>query len=384
MVTLTDKEILSSATIAKTDDAVTESHSHSVGNGSSGDMQEKASGARGKADDSVMDKSGGSLDSGLNDSGASADSLSDRLTSSTDEEARLRHEDMLKEPLDFDCMEDNPHSPPYDKKGGSPDDSQVRRYRTAFTREQIGRLEKEFLKENYVSRPKRCELAASLNLPESTIKVWFQNRRMKDKRQRMAMVWPYGDPALYAYIAAAAAANYQHPLSAPPHPALGYYPGMGLGMAGTPPGGSLGGPLPYHSQSLRHTSASDFLMAAAMSNGGAGGYLRPAGAGGNVPVPHPFNFSSLSAMGGAGSLRSPVDPVHLLSPPAAPSLSPSHVMAAAALNSARLSHGGSPFTPPAAHAQSRTSVPVSKNSSGNNSTAPNGLFRPFQSEVEKS
>lgn len=55
--------------------------------------------------------------------------------------------------------------------------------RTAFSREQVADLEKKFQEKKYLSSAERGELAEKLKLSDMQVKTWFQNRRMKYKRQ---------------------------------------------------------------------------------------------------------------------------------------------------------------------------------------------------------
>ncbi|XP_043952107.1 homeobox protein pnx [Gambusia affinis] len=62
-----------------------------------------------------------------------------------------------------------------------------RRIRTAFTPEQLRVLECSFQRSHYLSVLERHTIAAALRLSETQVKIWFQNRRTKWRKESVTV-----------------------------------------------------------------------------------------------------------------------------------------------------------------------------------------------------
>ncbi|XP_032664274.1 homeobox protein SMOX-1-like [Odontomachus brunneus] len=73
-------------------------------------------------------------------------------------------------------------------KHGPGNENKRARKRQTYTQQQTFKLEEVFYGSRYLSKAERVKLSKELNLSEQQIKIWFQNRRMKAKKEQQSQL----------------------------------------------------------------------------------------------------------------------------------------------------------------------------------------------------
>ncbi|XP_060035170.1 homeobox protein Nkx-2.6 [Erinaceus europaeus] len=117
-----------------------------------------------------------------------------------------------------------------------------RKPRVLFSQAQVLALERRFKQQRYLSAPEREHLAGALQLTSTQVKIWFQNRRYKCKRQRQDKSLELaGHPLAPRRVAVPVLVRDGQPCLSPYPAAAAPYSYCGGGCTSAPYGATYGG-----------------------------------------------------------------------------------------------------------------------------------------------